>query len=262
MHIATEGPLGWSALRAARSLNLPVVSDFRTNFHAYSRHYGVGWPGAPLTTCLRHFHYRCASTMVPAEALRSEPSAAGFERLRVVARGVDIRAFHPSRRSPALRASRGAGPDEKVAPYVGRLAAGKNLGLLLDAVASMRREDPLIRLVGVGDGPEREHLARRCPWAHFTGLRRADDLAAHCASAGRRGRLGDIIKVLRFDGQRLMPLSRRLERARFVGTQGTSGSVSLTAAQLSMLLLGIDWRMPVRTHEDGHRTERRPALAA
>ena len=43
VHIATEGPLGWSALQAATQLKLPVVSDFRTNFHAYSRHYGVGW---------------------------------------------------------------------------------------------------------------------------------------------------------------------------------------------------------------------------
>src|SRR5262245_46184244 len=43
VHIVTEGPLGWSALKAAEKLKLPVVSDFRTNFHAYSLHYGVGW---------------------------------------------------------------------------------------------------------------------------------------------------------------------------------------------------------------------------
>eukprot|EP01034_Spumella_vulgaris_P046113 gene46113-57500_t len=40
VHIATEGPLGWSALQAARVLRLPVTSDFRTNFHSYSKHYG------------------------------------------------------------------------------------------------------------------------------------------------------------------------------------------------------------------------------
>ena len=43
VHIVTEGPLGWSALQAARELKLPVCSDFRTNFHAYSQHYGIGW---------------------------------------------------------------------------------------------------------------------------------------------------------------------------------------------------------------------------
>lgn len=64
-----------------------------------------------------------------------------------------------------------------------------------------------------------------------------------------RGRRGDILKVLWFDGQGLMLLAKRLERGRFVWPQATSGSVSLTPAQLSMLLEGIDWRMPRRTHE-------------
>jgi transposase len=63
-----------------------------------------------------------------------------------------------------------------------------------------------------------------------------------------RGKRGDIIKVLWFDGQGLMLLAKRLERGRFVWPQATSGSVSLTPAQLSMLLEGIDWRMPARTH--------------
>jgi len=63
-----------------------------------------------------------------------------------------------------------------------------------------------------------------------------------------RGRRGDIIKVLWFDGQGLMLLAKRLERGRFVWPQATSGSVALTPAQLSMLLEGIDWRMPARTY--------------
>lgn len=63
-----------------------------------------------------------------------------------------------------------------------------------------------------------------------------------------RGRRGDIIKVLWFDGQGLLLLSKRLERGRFVWPQATGGSVALTAAQLSMLLEGIDWRMPARTY--------------
>jgi transposase len=62
-----------------------------------------------------------------------------------------------------------------------------------------------------------------------------------------RGRRGDILKVLWSDGQGLVLLAKRLERGRFVWPQAKSGSVSLTAAQLSMLLEGIDWRMPART---------------
>lgn len=62
-----------------------------------------------------------------------------------------------------------------------------------------------------------------------------------------RGRRGDLIKVLRFDGDGLCLFSKRLERGKFLWPQATSGTVSLTPAQLSMLLEGIDWRRPVRT---------------
>ena len=62
-----------------------------------------------------------------------------------------------------------------------------------------------------------------------------------------RGRRGDILKVLWYDGQGLLLLAKRLERGRFVWPQADAGRVSLTPAQLSMLLEGIDWRMLART---------------
>jgi transposase len=62
-----------------------------------------------------------------------------------------------------------------------------------------------------------------------------------------RGRRGDIVKVLWFDGDGLCLLAKRLERGRFVWPQASSGRVSLSRAQLSMLLEGIDWRAPIRT---------------
>ena len=62
-----------------------------------------------------------------------------------------------------------------------------------------------------------------------------------------RGRRGDLVKLLWNDGDGMCLLTKRLERGRFVWPQATSGSVALTPAQLSMLLEGIDWRMPVRT---------------
>jgi transposase len=62
-----------------------------------------------------------------------------------------------------------------------------------------------------------------------------------------RGRRGDLIKVLCWDGQGLCLFSKRLEKGRFVWPQAKDGAVSLTPAQLSMLLEGIDWRMPART---------------
>jgi transposase len=62
-----------------------------------------------------------------------------------------------------------------------------------------------------------------------------------------RGRGGDLIKVLGWDGDGLFLFAKRLERGRFIWPQATSGVVSLTPAQLSMLLEGIDWRRPVRS---------------
>jgi len=62
-----------------------------------------------------------------------------------------------------------------------------------------------------------------------------------------RGRRGDIVKLLWFDGDGLCLFSKRLEKGRFIWPQATAGTVSLTRAQLSMLLEGIDWRSPKRT---------------
>ncbi len=183
VHIATEGPLGWSALQAALQLKLPVTSDFRTNFHAYSQHYGIGWLKRPILAYLRKFHNRTACTMVPTEALRRELAADGFRDVQVVARGVDTESFHPGARSEALRAQWGVQPGTRVVACVGRLASEKNLGLLVEAFEAMRQQRPDSQLLFVGDGPLREALQQRCPQAVFAGNRRGEDLAAHYASA-------------------------------------------------------------------------------
>jgi glycosyltransferase involved in cell wall biosynthesis len=183
VHLVTEGPLGWSALRAARRLALPVVSDFRTNFHAYSRHYGAAWLHDPIASYLRRFHNRTACTMVPTAQLRDTLAAQGFERLRVVARGVDARHFHPVRRDEALRAGWGASPEAPVAMCVGRLAPEKDLDTVIDAFRALRATRPDARLVLVGDGPDRARLEARCPEAVFAGVQRGEALAAHYASA-------------------------------------------------------------------------------
>ncbi len=183
VHIVTEGPLGWSALRAAAKLKIPMVSDFRTNFHAYSRHYGIGWLGKPILAYLRKFHNRTSCTMVPTENLRAELAALGFRGLRVVARGVDTKLFNPSRRSQALRAQWGAAPTDPVLLHVGRIAPEKNLDALLAAYEAVRAMRADTQLLFVGDGPMRDALQARCPQAVFAGHRSGEDLAAHYASA-------------------------------------------------------------------------------
>jgi len=182
VHIATEGPLGWSALQAAHRLKLPVSSDFRTNFHAYSKHYGVGWLHKPIMAYLRKFHNLAHCTMVPTEALRRSLNEYGFRNLIVLSRGVDTQLFDPARRSEELRRRWGAAPDSLVVLHVGRLAQEKNLGALAGVYRVMRRENPRVRLVLVGDGPARRWLQSECPDAHFAGMLTGEDLAAHYAS--------------------------------------------------------------------------------
>ena len=183
VYIATEGPLGWSALQIAHKLKLPVCSDFRTNFHAYSKHYGIGWLYRPIMGYLRKFHNRTAFTMVPSESLRQQLRGAGFERLMLVTRGVDTEQFSPARRSEALRAQWGATSDTPVALFVGRLAAEKNLGALANAYLAMRQQRPDARLVVVGEGPAAQQLASSVPDAIFAGTRRGEELGMYYASS-------------------------------------------------------------------------------
>jgi len=183
VHIATEGPLGWSALQAAHKLKLPVTSDFRTNFDAYSRHYGVGWLRKPIMAYLRKFHNRTLATMVPTQDLCAKLVSSGFRHVQVVGRGVDTDRFSPAHRSQALRESWGAGPQTLVVACVGRLAPEKNLGCLLQAFAAIRARRADSRLLLVGDGPSLRELQAACPDASFAGLRSGQDLSAHYASA-------------------------------------------------------------------------------
>jgi glycosyltransferase involved in cell wall biosynthesis len=182
VHIVTEGPLGWSALSAAGKLRIPCSSDFHTNFHSYSAHYGMGWLKKPITAYLRKFHNKASATLVPTASLLEMLRNHGLINLRVVARGVDTRLFHPGKRSAALRARWGATGEQVVAMYVGRLAPEKNLSLLLDAFARIRAVHPATRLVAVGDGPERAALQTACPDLFLAGMRVGEDLAAHYAS--------------------------------------------------------------------------------
>jgi len=182
VQIATEGPLGWSALAAANKLRLPVASDFHTNFHSYSSHYGFGLLRRAIVAYLRKFHNKAAVTLVPTEGIRRELLAHGYENIEIIGRGVDTQLFHPGRRDAALRAQWGVGENETAVLYVGRLAAEKNLSLVFSAFDAMHQAHPATRLVLVGDGPERAGWQAKRPDAIFCGTQVGEALAAHYAS--------------------------------------------------------------------------------
>src|SRR5262249_45670567 len=108
VHVVTEGPLGSTAITAARSLGIPVTSSFHTNFHTYTRHYGFGLLHRVVLGWLRHVHNRTRRTFVPTTELCDELAQLGFHDLALLSRGVDTWQFHPARRSPELRLKWGA----------------------------------------------------------------------------------------------------------------------------------------------------------
>ena len=182
VHLVTEGPLGRSALNAARHLGLSVSSDFHTNFDAYSKHYGFGLLRPLVAGYLKRFHNQTSLTFVPTRELRAQLQNKGYRDLVVVARGIDTTLFDPARRSAQLRASWGLQENALAVIYVGRLAPEKNLPLVLAAFEQINRSLPSSRLVIVGDGPLWATLQRRHPEHIFRGTRRGEDLASHYAS--------------------------------------------------------------------------------
>lgn len=182
VHVATEGPLGWSAISAARQLCIPVASDFHTNFHNYSKHYGAAWLSKPVAAYLRHFHNKTDCTIVPTAELQQHLQHAGYKNVEVVSRGVDTDLFHPRKRSTELRQQWGADIDTPVVILVSRLAAEKNLHVAINAFEQMQAIIGDAKLVMVGDGPARAILQKQHPNVIFAGMRTGEDLAAHYAS--------------------------------------------------------------------------------
>src|SRR5262249_38911436 len=183
VYVATEGPLGLSALRTANALGLAVVSGFHTNFDRYVEHYGARWLRRPVHAYLRRFHNLTATTLVGSEDLCARLHAARFRNVEVLGRGVDSVRFSPARRSAALRAQWGADDDHLVVAYVGRLAEEKNVDLAVDAYRAMQSVRARMRFVVVGEGPAQPRLRQAHPDLVFCGFRTGDELGAHYASA-------------------------------------------------------------------------------
>jgi glycosyltransferase involved in cell wall biosynthesis len=158
IHIATEGPLGWSALMAAGWLNIPVASSFHTNFDHYAAHYGFFGIERLAFAYLRWFHNQTQVTLVPSVATQQRLLRDGVERVEIWSRGVDADLFSPDHRDESLRRSLDLGPDDPLLVYVGRLAPEKNMTALLQAFERLRALMPAerrerLKLALIGSGP-------------------------------------------------------------------------------------------------------------
>ncbi|MEM6885828.1 MAG: glycosyltransferase family 1 protein [Verrucomicrobiota bacterium] len=184
VHVATEGLLGRSAVQAAMRLGIPLVTSFHTNFHEYTRHYHLAWMKSLVIRYLRGIHGKALVNLVPDPDLIEELHRLGFRGGEYFGRGVDTQLFHSGRRRADLRSSWGAGEDTTVFLHVSRVAAEKNMPLVLDTYRTFCKEQNSdAKCVVVGDGPERSSLEKRYPEVIFSGMKFDEELAAHYASA-------------------------------------------------------------------------------
>jgi len=181
-YLATEGPLGWSALRLARALEIPTASGFHTRFDDFVAHYGFRFLTPIVFAMLRRFHNGTDTTLVPTEELRAFLDRSRFLRVARLERGVDTQRFDPARRDAELRRAWGVADNELAVLHVGRLAPEKNLALVVRAFDAIAAARPGARLVWVGDGPARPALERGHPDHVWCGMQRGEALARHYAS--------------------------------------------------------------------------------
>ena len=176
VHLASPAMLGRQAVRAAADLGIPTVAVYQTDLVGFAQRYEVPGGARAMAALTRSVHADVDLTLAPSRASLAQLAALGVTRAALWPRGVDLEAFHPSRRSEELR--RALAPDGRlIVGYVGRLAPEKELGLLT-ALA----DDPRYALVVVGGGPEEQRLRSLLPGAAFLGVRHGDELGAAYAS--------------------------------------------------------------------------------
>jgi phosphatidylinositol alpha 1,6-mannosyltransferase len=176
IHLASPFVLGGQVVRAAASLDIPVVAIYQTDVAGFALRYGLSAASNVAWRRIRSIHERAHVTLAPSPTAARDLERHGVPRVRVWPRGVDAAAFSPAHRNAALRAQL-APEGEVLIGFVGRLAAEKQVEDL-----AVLRDLPGVRLVVIGDGPERERLTRRLPGAHFAGVLSGNDLSLAMAS--------------------------------------------------------------------------------
>lgn len=183
IYVATEGPLGRSAVLTARKLAIPVCTGFHTRFDDFVRHYGAACISPIVFAWMRRFHNAADATAVPTNELATFLSSRGFPNVQLLRWAVSTHQFDPARRDLSLRAEWGLHDRQLAVLHVGRIAAEKNLVLATRAFHAIQQARSDAKFVIVGDGPTREEWASENPDFIFAGTRRGDDLGRHCASA-------------------------------------------------------------------------------
>ncbi|MBW2475123.1 MAG: glycosyltransferase family 1 protein [Deltaproteobacteria bacterium] len=183
VHIATEGPLGWAALKAAKRLRQPILSSYHTNFPQYLENYRASFLAPICWKYLRWFHNNTLGTFCPSDSTRHLIESKGLKNVGIWSRGVDSHKFSPGKRDYELRKAYNINPDDIVMTYAGRIANEKNLQMLVDAWKMLNKYQNA-HLLFIGDGPLRTKLeAMQVPRTIFAGYRYGEELSSMYASS-------------------------------------------------------------------------------
>ncbi len=179
----TEFNMGQAGLAAARRLGLPAVSNYSTHFPQYLSYYRAEWLEPWAWRYIRQFHNRHRLVLCPSTDAQKCLGANGVENTGIFSRGIDMKRFHPAKRSEAWREAMDIGSRVAVM-YAGRLSAEKDLDILLDAWHVMTElYGDSIRLIMAGDGPLAARCRRDFPAnTRFTGFLRGEELSVAYAS--------------------------------------------------------------------------------
>ncbi|PYK86807.1 MAG: histidinol-phosphatase [Verrucomicrobia bacterium] len=185
--ISTPGPIGLTALLAAKMLNLQTSGIYHTDFPQYVR---ILTEDSFLESAAWHymhwFYGQLDTVFVSSEQYRQSWINRGFdpEKLKIFPRGLDTELFNPARRDPAFWEKYGAATNGEVRLlYVGRISREKDLDVLANAYRRLREEGLSVQLFVVGHGPYSQALSETLPDAVFTGYLTGLELATAYASA-------------------------------------------------------------------------------
>ena len=184
--ISTPGPIGITALMAAKMLHLRTVGIYHTDFPQYVQILTDDHFMESLTWRFMHWFYSQLDLIyVNSEQYRKSWIERGIdgERIKILPRGLDTRLFHPSRRDPTFWNRYGAKPGELILLYVGRVSVEKNLDVFAAAHDRLRAKGLPVRAAIVGDGVYTKTMQKLLPDACFTGYLSGEPLARAYASA-------------------------------------------------------------------------------
>lgn len=176
VHLASPAIMGLAATKVCEEIGVPSVAVYQTDLAGFAQKYGLGLASRGLWRFLSSIHNRASVTLAPSTSAVWDLRHHGVQNVRRWMRGVNLVQFDPAKRDESLKKTL-APNGEILVGYVGRLAREKGVERLAPLC-----NVPGVKILIVGEGPDRRRLVRKLPGATFVGFKSGEDLAKHYAT--------------------------------------------------------------------------------